>query len=67
MTEPSERIEAILSFVGDHPESYASRTIRRAIIGADQQLTEKGAVLRFQERLSSLDTETLNGYYDLVR
>ncbi|MGE5551953.1 MAG: hypothetical protein ACM3ZC_15680 [Bacteroidota bacterium] len=60
----SERIRAIVDFVNQHPESTASRAIRRRTIGLDP---ENGASQALQEQLGALDEETLTGYYYLVK
>ena len=60
-----QQIEAIVDFVNRHPESLASRTIRRRIAGPDEYGTDDGA--RLAESLQAVDEETLTGYYYLVR
>lgn len=64
--EREERIEAILDFVHQHPESLVTRTIARRLAGADYHPPEDGARL-LAERLATADEETLAGFYYLVR
>lgn len=60
------RIEAILDFVHQHPESLAARTIVRRLAGGNYLPEADGARL-LAEKLAAADEETLTGFYYLVR
>ncbi len=60
-----QQIEAILDFVHKHPESLASRAIRRGMTAEGEGTQPDGQDL--QQSLASLDEETLAGYYYMVR
>lgn len=60
------RIEAIVSFVINHPESTASLAIRRAA-AVDDRGAGNGEPGGLRDRLEAMDEETLAGYYCLVK
>ncbi|NLG83440.1 MAG: hypothetical protein GX493_02270 [Firmicutes bacterium] len=60
------RIEAILDFVHQHPQSLAARTIVRRLAGGEY-LPEVDGVGLLAEKLAAADEETLTGFYYLVK
>ena len=65
-TGREEKIEAILDFVHQYPESLASRTILRRLAGGGYLLQDDGGQL-LAEKLAATDEETLTGFYYLVK
>lgn len=60
-----KRIETIVHFVQAHPESLASRAISRRVGVREEYQSAEGAEALHQG-LTSLDEDTLNGFYYMV-
>ncbi len=60
------QIRAIIDFVSRHPESLASRTIRRQVVKPEEYATDE-ITMGLSEGLEAVDEETLTGFFYLVR
>ena len=61
-----QQIETIVDFVRRHPESLASRTIRRQVVRTEEYAADE-MTMGLAEGLTAVDEETLTGYYYLIR
>lgn len=68
MSKRTEKVDQIVEFVRNHPQSLASRTVLRRMVGTDYEIGEE----LFVDLEQNLGKENLNDYevdccYDLIK
>ncbi len=68
MVNREEKIEQIVQFVKDHPESLASRTVLRRFVGMDYEVNEEFYHgLEDILQASELNQAEIDSCYDLIK
>ncbi len=68
MVNREEKIEQIVQFVKDHPESLASRTVLRRFVGMDYEVNEEFYHgLEDILQVSELNQAEIDSCYDLIK
>lgn len=61
------RIEAIVDFIGKHPQTVASRRICREVLGEGMERFNQEFSSELTSKLGTRDEEQINSYYYLIR
>lgn len=61
------KIEAIVDFVGKHPQTVASRRICRETLGEGMERFNQEFSSELTSKLTSGDEQQINSYYYLIR
>ncbi|HEX7712848.1 MAG TPA: hypothetical protein VF531_02405 [Bacillota bacterium] len=65
--DKKNQIEAIVDFVGKHPQTVASRRICREVLGEGMERSNQEFSSELTSKLGSRDEEQISSYYYLIR
>lgn len=66
LSRRDREIEAIVSFVSEHPNSYASLAVCRRAIDSGIERVDGTIVSALKERLESAADDEIDAYYSIV-
>lgn len=61
------KIQAIIRFIAQHPQSTVSRRICRELLGAGMEQLQQEFAAELQVNLENIEDKTIDSYYYLVR
>lgn len=66
MTDKEHKIEEMMRFIRNHPDSFASRTVMRRFGGGDFEVGDD-FFMRLQDRMGVADPTEIDLCYDIIK